>query len=639
LLAIDDDAPFEAADGVPVFGRCYINLHLIPGLERTVGPAKRGLLDKILRFDDPMYRVAALILGVQLQENVGIRPNVLGNRSFYRDSLFGVIGCIAVMGEDWERGCQESYNQKGNAPALSSHRIPPLVALSVLVCSDVDKQKIGPSRRARGQTGVSIRTEVIAWQQLSWPRLNGRFYWRYARWRADGEEFRRQRHFMRNQRTLANVLRSPTLAASAAFMMRMAFLWLSHRGENASQVRFETVGLEAHLVASSLAAGKGFFGPYPRYQAVTACVAPVYPMLWALGEKLFHLTFASSVLFAQAMNCVFSAATCWPIFGIGNKVFGRGVGLASTWLWVFLPYAALFPLEWTWDQSLSAMLLAVIVFVALTLRESGHSLALTGYGLLWALAALTNPTLCILMPFLLGWSMLRRGSLGGLSLASTGKVMLIFVLALLPWTIRNYYALDGFVFVKSNFGMELWLGNNPAVKEIYSPELHPMTNVRELIPLILNGEPNYNREKQREAIAFIEAHPRLFLKNVKERIEDTWAATYDSRTEPWIVMLGLSRLDVWFCTAFSVLAWAGMILALRSGWRGALPIATCLILFPLPYYITHTALRYRHPIDPLMAIFTTYAIARVWGAIAARRDRESIQTPLKDELEAVSLAG
>jgi 4-amino-4-deoxy-L-arabinose transferase-like glycosyltransferase len=412
------------------------------------------------------------------------------------------------------------------------------------------------------------------------------------------------------------------LAVAAAYLLRMVLLWLSHHRENLSSPRFETVGLEAHLVASSLAGGKGFFGPYPRYQALTACLAPVYPFLWAIGEKLFHLNFYRSTVFGQVMNCVFSAATCWPIFGIGKRVFSRRIGLASAWVWVFLPYAVLFPLEWTWDQSLSALMLALIIFATLRLGESGPLPSLTGYGLLWALAALVNPTLCILLPFLLGWLMVRRGQVGWLSLASAAKVIFVFVLALLPWTVRNYYAIDGLVFVKSDFGMELWLGNNPEVKEIYTPERHPVNNRGELISLILNGEPNYNREKQRQAIAFIETHPRVFLRNVFDRFEDTWSATYDSRVEPWILTLHLSRMDVWFCLVFSMLSFVGMILALPANWQDALPLAMCLLVFPMPYYITHTALRYRHPIDPFMTIFTVYAIARLWSTFTAPPDRD-----------------
>jgi hypothetical protein len=194
----------------------------------------------------------------------------------------------------------------------------------------------------------------------------------------------------------------------------------------------------------------------------------------------------------------------------------------------------------------------------------------------------------------------------------------MFVLALLPWTIRNYYAVDDWVFVKTNFGLELWLGNNPATKEIYSPELHPMNRYRERVKLILSGEPNYNREKVREAMAFIETHPRVFMKNLFDRFVDNWAATYDSHADIWIPILHLSRADVWFCSVFSVLSFAGMILALRANFPDSLPLAMCLLLFPIPYYITHTTLRYRHPIDPFMTLFTVYAIVRLCSALRGR---------------------
>src|ERR1700732_2333773 len=255
-------------------------------------------------------------------------------------------------------------------------------------------------------------------------------------------------------RTLALALRSPALAVVAAYGLRMAVLWLSHHNEDPVHPGFQTVGLENDLIALSLAKGKGFFEPSPGYEAVTAVLAPVYPFLSAIGYKLFRLDFFGGLLFCQTINSAFSAATCWPIHAVGKKVLGERVGLASAWLWVFLPYAVLFPLEWTWDQSLGALLLAVIVWVTYRLSESDSSLLMTGYGLLWALAALVNPTLCILLPFLLIWLIVQPGPSARFSLASAGHIMIFSILALLPWTIRNYYALDGFVFVKSNFGME-----------------------------------------------------------------------------------------------------------------------------------------------------------------------------------------
>jgi 4-amino-4-deoxy-L-arabinose transferase-like glycosyltransferase len=426
---------------------------------------------------------------------------------------------------------------------------------------------------------------------------------------------------LRTKQISASILGSPSFAVAIAFTLRIALLWLTHRHEDRSHPAFETVGLEARLIAFSLAQGKGFFGPYPGYEALTACVAPVYPFLLAIGIKLFNLDAFGSTVFAQVMNSAFSAATCWPIFAVGKKLFGEKVGMASAWLWAFLPYALLLPLEWVWDQSLSALLLALIVQATFALRESDSTLRWTSYGLLWAFAALTNPTLCLLLPFFLGWMMWRKGGSGWRALSLAARAAFVFVLALVPWTIRNYYAIDGLVFVKSNFGMELWLGNNPDVKKIYTSELNPMNNLPQRISLILSGEPNFNRAKQRQAVAYIESHPRTFLKNTSDRVIDIWSANYDSTVEPWIYNLHLGRADVWFCTAFSFMALAGLLLALRVDWRESLPLAICLFLFPIPYYLTRSSLRFRHPIDPFLTILAAYAVTRFLGIFKERPEQ------------------
>ncbi|MGB6545782.1 MAG: glycosyltransferase family 39 protein [Candidatus Acidiferrales bacterium] len=410
-----------------------------------------------------------------------------------------------------------------------------------------------------------------------------------------------------------SVLKSPALAVIAAFGLRVTLFWLSHHHENPTNPRFETMGLESSLLAASIAAGRGFFGPYPDYQATTAVLAPVYPFLGAIGYKLFSLDSFAATIFFQFINCIFSAVTCWPIHAIGKKLFGEKVGLGSAWLWVFFPYSILLSLEWTWDQSLSALMLALVVLGTLALRRSNSasSLQWSGYGLLWGFTALVNPALCIMLPFFLVWLALRRRQVGLPSLKLVATSVFMFVLALLPWTIRSYYAVDGFVFVKSNFGLELWLGNNPSVNEIYSPDRHPGKDKRQLLELVMDGEPGYNRLKTREAISFIKARPKLFLKHTLVRIEDTWTASWDSRLDPWISTLGLRRADVWFCTIFSLISLAGMILGLRSNFWDSLPLALCVVLIPIPYYITHTSMRYRHPIDPFMTIFVAYAIARL----------------------------
>lgn len=424
------------------------------------------------------------------------------------------------------------------------------------------------------------------------------------------------------RRKLASVLRSSTLAVVVAYVLRMALLWLSNRQAMVHPV-FQVLGMEEGRVAWSLATGKGFSSPFPGYESVTAWLAPVYPFLWAICIRLSHLNSEAAVLLGQTMNCAFSAATCWPVYSAGKKLFGGKVGLASAWLWVFLPYAILIPLEWAWDQSLAALVLALTVDVTLRLRDSMSPLAWSGYGLLWGLAALVNPALCSLLPFLFGWLIVLRWRSGVITSALYARVALIFVLAVLPWTIRNFYAVDGWFFVKPNFGLELWIGNHPASD---AEALHPMYSFPERIRLIMEGEPNYSRGKERAAVAYIKAHPGEFAKKTWNRILDTWTASENSWVDGWIAALQLSREDVWLCSAFSLLSLAGLLLALRNHGMDSLPLAICLIVFPIPYYITNTTLRYRHPIDPLMAIFAAYALSRLWAALFPRPAMEPLRT-------------
>src|SRR5579862_158453 len=419
---------------------------------------------------------------------------------------------------------------------------------------------------------------------------------------------------------LGSILRSPALAVAVAYALRMFLLWFTQK--EGAHPRLQVVGLEEGRVAWSLATGKGFFGPFPGYEAVTAWLAPGYPFVWAICLKLARLNSEALILIGQTINCVFSAATCWPIFAIGKRLFGNKVGLASAWTWALLPYAILMSLEWTWDQCMAAFLIAVIVEATFRLRDSMSPLAWSGYGMLWAVAALVNPALCGLLPFLLGWLAFQRWRSGVMTPALYARAVLLFFLAVLPWSVRNYYAVDGWVFVKSNFGVAMWVGNHPASLAI---DPHPMDNFAERIHLILLGEAAFSKEQEHLAMAFIKSHPKEFIKITWNRILDTWSAKDDSLADGWIMALHLRNEDIWLCSFFSVLSFAGLLLALRAQGMEPLPLALCVFLFPLPYYISLAEMRYRHPIDPFLTISAVYAVSRLWRAISPRAAIEPLQ--------------
>jgi hypothetical protein len=59
----------------------------------------------------------------------------------------------------------------------------------------------------------------------------------------------------------------------------------------------------------------------------------------------------------------------------------------------------------------------------------------------------------------------------------------------------------------------------------------------------------------------------------------------------------------------SLLTMLGALFAYRSDPKEAFPYAMVLLIFPLIFYLTHSSLRYRFPMDPIMMILAAYGVA------------------------------
>ena len=222
-----------------------------------------------------------------------------------------------------------------------------------------------------------------------------------------------------------------------------------------------------------------------------------------------------------------------------------------------------------------------------------------------------------MLPVLLAWIYFRRARLGTQSLAQVFAVLLVFAISLTPWTTRNYKLLGHIVFVKSNFGAELWLGNNPAVKNVVTGWLHPIENHEELESLNEQGEYGYMQEKQKAAIAYIRAKPGLFAEHVSLRVLDTWTGIYYFNDDPWVRSLGLRKVFIAFTALFSFASLIGLIFMARKDFAKFAPLILCCVILPIPFYITHTTLRYRHPIDPILTIMAVLPFL-LWRALGLR---------------------
>lgn len=404
------------------------------------------------------------------------------------------------------------------------------------------------------------------------------------------------------------LLNSPLLMFVIAFGVRLAVMTYMQSFDFPPHDDHFKFGFETGRIARSIASGEGFSSPLVKPTGLTAWLPPVYPYLLAGIFDIFGIYTSKSALVALTLNALFSALTCLTIFFIGSKTFGSQVATWAGWGWAFFPYAIYWSTTWVWSISLTAFLFSLALLMAIYLEHSTVTKTWLGFGLLWGLIGLTDTALLFTLPFLLCWMCFRLRRQG----MAFGWAMCVFILAFAvttsPWLVRNYLTFGELVFIRSNFGVELHVGNYKGSTGLSAGlALHPAANEAETEKLRQMGELPYVAEKKREAVDFIKAHPGTFALLSMKRIFYFWTGTPQ--------LLQIFRLSGKFPTgrfvafaSISVLAFLGMFLALRDRTPAAALFAIALIVFPLIYYITHPTPRYRHPIEPAMVLLAAYAV-------------------------------
>jgi hypothetical protein len=232
-----------------------------------------------------------------------------------------------------------------------------------------------------------------------------------------------------------------------------------------------------------------------------------------------------------------------------------------------------------------------------------------------------NPSLLSVLPPLALWAIwpLRRRMVPALKLASAAAV--IFAAGIVPWTIRNYVVFHKFIPLRSNFALELWLGNNPGVPDSWTPWMHPNENRDEAAKYARMTEIPYMEEKQGEALAFIRAHPTDVARFTLHRFAYNWIGLWDSPADLWATAPWYLRLAIIFGCLFALLSWTGALLASRLRNAAVHPLGMIMLIFPVPFYLTHTSLRYRFPMDPVMVVLAVFAVMYAVSA-ETRRSRQ-----------------
>ncbi len=360
-------------------------------------------------------------------------------------------------------------------------------------------------------------------------------------------------------------------------------------------------------VARSLVTGHGFGNVFAD-TGPTAVLSPVYAYLLAGIFRLLGPNTAASVVTALAINSLFSALTCIPVFLLARRCFGDRVAKWAGWLWAFSPYGIYYGASWAWSTCLLTLLLCALFLIALELENSGRLLHWIGFGLLCGVAALTEPVALSVLPPLSAWTCYQRYRHGCSWLGPGITAILAVFVVLSPWIVRNYQTFHQFIPVRSGLGLELYIGNNGYSARWVNSALHPNHSDAELAEYERVGEVAYMDHKRQQAVDYIQTHPGWFARMTLRRVLYIWTG-YWSLSRAYLADEPLDPPNIFVATTLSVLAFLGLRRAFRLNRAIAVRFAIVFACFPLVYYLSHPETYYFRPVDPLIVVLIAVAVA------------------------------
>lgn len=403
------------------------------------------------------------------------------------------------------------------------------------------------------------------------------------------------------------------------FVVRVLYILVSHSYRVRPLNDHFQFGWEAGRIARALVTGYGYADPFTGHSGPTAWLAPGYPLLMAAVFRVFGVYTALSAFVLLVLNSVFSAAIAPAVYEIARRCYGaqglgRRVALWSGWIWALYPAAMQYAVRWFWEMSISTWAFTWILVIALRLRGIGdaeagarHNAAglWSGFGLLWGVIVLFNPSLILLLPVTALWILagsrsgadLRRG-MGYATLAGV-----LFLGCVVPWVYRNWKVFHAFIPTRGNLGAELyesmlpsnggfpWGTTIPAVVE--SPIFQRYREV---------GEAAFVREQGAKANALVAADRGRFIRYSLKRIYFFWFGV-PKPEDHGLIVEATRRLNYCFISLAGVM---GLGLSLRRRMPASWLILGIFLVLPIPYYLLTVQARFRHPMEPVMTVLIVF---------------------------------
>ena len=430
----------------------------------------------------------------------------------------------------------------------------------------------------------------------------------------------------------------PYWLAALAVLLRLVYVW-----ESSSSPFYSAPIVDAQTFveqARSIAAGNWWGGPEPFWQP------PAYPYLLALIYWIAADHFYTAVRLVQAL---LSGASCLLVYhlaaaGVAAVRDRAHAAPACSWIPAVAAglYAAYGPLIY-FDGELLAPALEVFLFLllqwlALQAVRGGGGRRHAFTGLVAGLGALTRPNILLFAAPLFAWLGLRaavRHRGWRRALASVWLPLAVpFAAVVLSVTWRNWAVGDDLVFISSNGGANLYVGNNAAYDSTVA--IRPGMHWDEL--LLEPTRRGHHLASERSAYFaakvwdFVAHEPAQYLALLARKTYHFWSGPELKRNQNVYYGRAHSRLlsgllwDWGISFPFGLLAPLGL-LGLAVTWRHRAPELAIPRAFVICYsasvVLFFVSARYRLPVVPVLLIQAAWFACHLGERVRSRHWRSA----------------
>ena len=187
---------------------------------------------------------------------------------------------------------------------------------------------------------------------------------------------------------------------------------------------------------------------------------------WPVGYPAFlaaiYFVFGHSYFAAGIINALLGTTTVFLTYILARQALSSKASLAAAGVAAFLPAHTIAYTPNLWSETLHTTLVMAVLIATLRLVRSPTYLNAILLGFLIGISVYVRPILLFFPGAILVLLLLTQHRGGTqLSIRLAAVTLLIILATISPWTIRNFYALDGFVLTATNGGYNFHKNHMP----------------------------------------------------------------------------------------------------------------------------------------------------------------------------------